>query len=92
MTSITPNRWDLSKTGPLIVLESEDLVVTLQISYRQDGVAQALVTKWEIDGDLTVEKMTGDLASWSRFWSAFLDQLPDSWQGPVAHCESMVKY
>jgi hypothetical protein len=87
-----PNPWDLSKSGPLVVVQSEEFLASLLISYRQDGSASALVSTWEIDGDVSATRIEGTLDSWPRFWSRFLDNLPSEWQASVAHCEAQVRY
>jgi hypothetical protein len=90
--TVTKNPWDLSKSGPLITLMSEEYVATLMIAYRQDGQAFATVCTWEIDGDCTCRRLRGRNDDWPRFWGAFLDALPADWQPAVAHCELQVRY
>jgi hypothetical protein len=90
--TITENAWDLSKSGPLITLMSEEFVATLMVAYRQDGQAFAIVSTWEIDGDCTCQRLRGHNNDWPRFWAAFLDVLPADWQAGVAHCELQVRY
>jgi hypothetical protein len=90
--TINQNPWDLSKSGPLITVQSEEFTATLMIAYRQDGRAYALVCTWEIDGDVTSIKLQGTNESWPEFWDAFLDVLPGEWQAGVAQCEPQVRY
>ena len=51
------SQWDLWKMGSLIVFQcaSGEVVVTLQIVWRQDGCSTGLIRRWEIDSDASCE-------------------------------------
>jgi hypothetical protein len=87
---MTENTWDISKSGPLITLMSEDIVITLMIAWRQDGGSSAIVSRWELDSDCSCELLKN--GNWQSYWEAFLDRVPVDWAPGVAHCEWMVKY
>ena len=86
--------WDLSKTGPVIILEAfcGELTLTMQVRYNQANLSSCVLTKWEIDGEVGCHRLIGNNQSWDTYWEAFLDLLPDDLAAEIAHSELTVKY
>jgi hypothetical protein len=64
----------------------------MQACYSQANQATCAITKWEIDGLVTVLQLTGTNSDWPTFWSAFLKSLPAELAYQVRSHESEVWY
>jgi hypothetical protein len=86
--------WDLSRTGPVILLEAYggELVCTMQVCWTQADQSSCALTRWQIDSQVTCSRLTGTNKSWDEYWQAFLDLLPDSLAAEVHRSELTVKY
>ena len=84
--------WELSRVGPMIIFQGGpgDVVVTLQIVWRQDGCSTAIITRWNIDSDASCERHMNK--TWDQYWRSFLDMIPDEWVAEVAHSELSVRF
>jgi hypothetical protein len=86
--------WDLSRSGPVILLEAfgGELVCTMQICWTQADRSSCVLTKWEIDSQVSSTSLTGTNQSWDDYWQAFLELLPDALAAEVSRSELTVKY
>ena len=86
--------WDMWRIGPVIIVQaySQELYATMQVCYNQADQATCAITKWEIDGLVTVLQIAGTNSDWRTFWSAFLKFLPVELATEVALHEAEVRY
>src|SRR5271166_893305 len=86
--------WDMWRIGPVIIVQAyhQELYATMQVCYNQADQATCAITKWEIDGLVTVLQLTGTNSDWPTFWSTFLRTLPAEVADQVRSHESEVQY
>ncbi len=86
--------WDMWRIGPVIIVQaySQKLYATMQVCYNQADQATCAITKWEIDGLVTVLQNAGTNSDWRTFWSAFLKFLPVELATEVALHEAEVRH
>jgi hypothetical protein len=86
------NPSTLQRLGPLVVLDIHaEVVLVLQVSWRQSGESSALITKWTVDDGIESVALTGTCDSWPDYWGRFLDMVPADLQSAIAHSERMVR-
>ena len=94
LVDVGESDWDMWRIGPVIILQAygQELYATMQVCYNQADQATCAITKWEIDGLVTVLQIAGTNSDWPTFWSAFLKSLPAELAAEVALHESEVRY
>jgi hypothetical protein len=76
----------ITKVGPVVVVQDadEETVATMQVCYNQANQSSCVLTLWEIDGFVKSWQLSGTNQDWPRFWSTFLDLLPQHLADDIA--------
>ena len=86
--------YNIWKIGPCIILQAfgGEFYATMQVCYNQADRSSAVLTVWEIDGEVKSHQLSGSNEDWPRFWSDFLGLLPPSIAALVHKNEAALRF
>jgi hypothetical protein len=79
---------EIHRIGPTI---EGEFYASRALGGTQSGLSGAVITKWEVDGPVECEPLTGTNADWNRSWQSFFATLPPGLAGAVASFEDSVR-